>query len=154
MRVTRNKRLVLTLADDERRTVSGADQQVMVSEKDAKPPGASKVLKGVLYGFKRGCSTLQFERHHLYEHLRIRFAEAFHTSGRKASPEMLVILDDTVVDKVDGSINRGMRVGVDLCHTSVGGPSRVSNASCPGYCSREDGFQVGHLPHGFVGLNL
>ena len=85
---------------------------------------------------------------------RIGFADAFHAPCGKTSAKVLVIFNDAVVNEVNGSVSRNMGVGVNLCNTSVGGPARVGDASRPAHLCWEDGFQIGHFPDGFVGVNI
>ena len=65
---------------------------------------------------------------------------------------MLIVLNDAVVHKVDGSRLGGMRVGVDLRHTTVGGPACVRNAKRTLNARWQDGLQIGHFADGFVRL--
>jgi hypothetical protein len=122
-------------------------------EQNAEAPGSSNNFEGVLDGLQRRCSSLQFQCHHLYEHLRIGLAHALDSTGGKSSSEMLIIFDDAVVDKVNGPVLRGMRVGVDLRYAAVGGPSRVGDASSTFHRAGENQLQVRNLPHGLVGVD-
>ena len=87
------------------------------------------------------------------EDLRVGFAHAFNASLEEAFSELLIVLNDAVVHKVDGSRLGGMRVGVDLRHTTMGGPAGVRNAKRTLNARWQDGLQIGHFADGFVRLD-
>ena len=72
---------------------------------------------------------------------------------RRPFLELLIVFNDAVVHKVYGSRLGRMRVGVDLRHTTVGGPACVRNAKRTLNACGQDGLQIGHFADGFVRLD-
>ena len=130
MRVTGNKCLSFTLPDDEWRTISCADHHVVVSKQNAEPPRTTQSTERGLDRFERCCTLLKLECHHLHEHFRIGLTDAFNAPRRKCSAKLLEILNDAIMNKVNGTVVGSVGMGVNLGHAAVGGPASVSDAEC------------------------
>ena len=66
---------------------------------------------------------------------------------------MLIILNDAVVDEVNGPVMRCVGVRVNLRDTAVGGPTGVGNASGAFHRPGKNRFQIRNLSHGLVRVN-
>ena len=87
----------------------------------------------------------------LHQHLGIRHALEFNTSGDEVLLDGGIVLDDAVVDERQPSRSRIMGVGVGAIGLSVSGPTGVGDTDVPAdVFVLTERLQIGHLALGLV----
>ena len=116
------------MTDDERRAISGADELLMVLEHDTESPCPPYPLEGALNGLQRCGAVRQFKRHHLDQYFGVGFTHTGDATRFQSLAKSTEILDDAVVNQMDRTIRRTVRVCVGLSDAPMGGPAGVSDA--------------------------
>ncbi|CDX59591.1 hypothetical protein MPL1032_270029 [Mesorhizobium plurifarium] len=115
------------MADGQRRTVAGADDQVLVAlEHDRQCEGAGKPLQRRMRGFHRLQSPGEFARHKMRDDLGVGLRGERVTVAGKFVAQLCEILDNAVVD--DGDAVGKMRMRVGLVGNAMRCPARMADA--------------------------